>query len=64
MFEMHCPLSSPSSTPRLFCLHASVSRATGHREPDPAEELDRVDEAAENEADEGKPSPAQQRQLL
>ena len=38
--------------------------AAAHREPDLAEELDRVDEAAEAEVDEEKPSPAQQRQLL
>ena len=38
--------------------------AAAHREPDLVEELDLADEAAEAEADEEIPSPAQQRQLL
>ena len=38
--------------------------AAAYREPDLAEELDRADEAAEAEVDEGTPSPSQQRQLL
>ena len=38
--------------------------AAAHGEPDPAEELDRADEAAETEVDEETTSPAQQRQLL
>ena len=41
-----------------------TSVAAAHRKPDFAEELDRADEAAENEVDEEHPSPARQRQKL
>ena len=52
-----------SADEELVALLGTFETAT-HREPDLAEELDRTDEAAEAEVDEGTPSLAQQRQLL